>query len=261
MKKLFLFVFSLVLAVLSYAQVPVKPNQPYVKTVDANTYYSTKIGADSTFLKVVDAIVATDYFYTKQQAEALKNGNNFLEALQRFGTTIKAVPIGIGINSLMNGTSVLTDGAVYYIAFDVADTIVSTGVNYVLNVAGNFTGDNYNGFGLFSVSGGTYTKITQTVTDDNVWKASPFTLATKAWPTPQTLLPGVYMIALQWSASSTTTAPTIYTWGTLTANHALILTNSNKISGYVTSQTALPATSTTGSALTVSSVLYGIWLY
>jgi len=204
--------------------------------------------------------LASTTFYNKTEIDALKTPSNFLEALTALGTTIKATPIGVNINSLMNGTSALVDGAIYLIAFYIPKAITSTGINFVLNTAGNFTADNYNGFGLYSISGGTLTKITETATDGNVWKTTAYTLGSKAWPTPQTLAAGVYFVALHWNASATTTAPSIYTWGTLSSNHALILSNSNKISGYLTSQASLPS-STTGSAQTVNSVIHGVWMY
>lgn len=207
------------------------------------------------------ATEATSLFYTKQQSEALKNGNNLLESLQRIGTVMKGVPNGVSINSIMNGTSPLTDGTCYYLMFDVADTVVWTGVDFVLNVAGNYTGDNYNGFALHSVTAaGAITKITETANDANLFKATAYTLGTKAFPTPQTVLPGTYMISTHWNASATTTAPTIYTWGTITSNMGLVMLNGNKVAGYLTSQTATPA-STTGTGLTVSSVMPFIFPY
>lgn len=193
---------------------------------------------------------------------ALKTPSNFLEALTAFGTSIKALPLGTSIYSFMNGgTSTLVDGSVYYTAFYIPKAITCTGINFVLSTAGNYTADNYNGFGLFSVSGGTYTKITETATDGNIWKTSAYTLGAKPWPSPQTLQPGIYIVALQWNASATTTAPVLYSMSPISANHGLILTNSNKISSYQTSQTALPATTVSASALTVGTLINGIWMY
>jgi hypothetical protein len=205
---------------------------------------------------------AYDYFYTKQQSQNLPYKSELLESFQRLGIIIKGVPAGgVSINSVMNGTSALTDGTCYFINFDVPDTVVWTGIKYVLNVAGNYTGDNYNGFALHTVTlAGVITKVVETVNDSELWKNTAYTIGTKAFPSPQTLLPGSYMISCHWNASATTTAPTVYTWGTITTNFPLLLLNGNKSAGYLTVQATTPA-STTGSALTASSVMPFIFPY
>lgn len=209
-----------------------------------------------------DIVNPYDYFYTKQQTQNLPYKSELLESFQRLGIIIKGVPAGgVNINSVMNGTSALTDGACYYVVFDVPDTVVWTGVKYVLNVAGNYTGDNYNGFALHTVtSAGVITKVVETVDDSELWKNTAYTIGTKAFPTPQTLLPGSYMISCHWNASATTTAPTVYTWGALTANFPLLLANGNKSAGYLTVQATTPV-STTGSALTASTIMPFIFPY
>lgn len=217
---------------------------------------------DSIKTQLNTTVDASTLYYTKQQSQNLPYKSELLESFQRLGIIIKGVPAGgISINSVMNGTSALTDGTCYFVTFDVPDTVVWTGIKYVLNVAGNYTGDNYNGFALHTVtSAGVITKVVETINDAELWKNTAYTIGTKAFPTPQTLLPGSYMISCHWNASATTTAPTVYTWGTLTSNFPLLLTNGNKSSGYLTVQATTPA-STTGSALTASTIMPFIFPY
>ena len=251
MKKTLIFLLLVLIGSATFAQLGAALT---VKKADAR--YVKSAGS----FQLKDSIYFKEEVYTKQQSEALKNNNQLLEAMTRIGTIMKAVPIGVSTVSAFNSTLALTDGACIYVMFDIPDTIVSTGVAFSLNVAGNFTADNYNGFSLNTVSGSTYTKVTETVTDGNLFKTTAYTLGKKAWPTPQTLLPGTYMITCHWNASATTTAPTIYTWGAVSTNFGLLFSATNKLCGYLTNQTTTPI-STTGSALTASSSIPFIFPY
>lgn len=260
MKKLFLFVFILVLAILSYAQVPVKPNQPYVKTVDANTYFGTKISNDTLFLKVSDAISATSYFYTKQQTQALLINTQLIVGLQSYGSPLKALPFGVTMSDLFSSNSTMVDGTLWNMLLEVKDTITVTGVGYVQHTQGAYTSDQYNGFAIYSTTGGTDTKVVETVNDGNIWKAASNSKVEKAFATPQVLLPGNYKICAVWNASATTTAPILYTHTGVSANITYLLPNSQKISGTVAVQNSMPTT-IANSSLTSQSNFLGIYLY
>jgi len=208
----------------------------------------------------------TDHVYTKAEVNSLLAANEktsyFLKGLQEFGSSVKAVPFGVGINGVTSGTSPMTSRAIMRVAFLIEKEMVITGVNFVLQTAFVGTGDQYNGFGLYSLNPttGLSTKITETVNDLDIFKTAAYSMGVKAFPTPQTLTPGIYYIDVLYCSSAQTTAPTIYTWGAISANQILYLTTPNKFTGVLTAQTTLAAT-VNNSAFTASAVLPSVSLY
>lgn len=191
---------------------------------------------------------------------ALKTPSNFFEAITAFGSTVKALPIGIGLNNVFSSNATLTDALLYTEVFYFDKETIITGVKWIQQTQGAYTGDAYSGFGMHSVSGGTYTKITETVTDANLFKVAAYNEGFKAFPTPITVQPGIYVVTLLWNSSATTTAPAIYTHGGVSANQTFLLTNSNKFVGTLAAQTAIPV-SITASGLTANSSIPGLYLY
>jgi len=198
-------------------------------------------------------------FYTKKQVQSLPIQDELVSGLQSYGSTIKALPYGIALPHLFASNSTMVDGTLWDIYVQIKDTVTITGVGYVQHTQGAYTADQYNGFAIYSTSGGTDTKVVETPNDGNLWKAAAGNV-TKAFTTPQVLLPGNYKICAVWNASATTTAPVVYTHTGVSANITYLLPNSQKITGTVTSQNTMPST-IANSSLTSQSTSLGIYLY
>lgn len=128
-----------------------------------------------------------------------------------------------------------------------------TGVKWIQATQGNYTANNYNGVALYTLSGGTYTRVAQSTDDGNIWKASANTLSSKAFSSTYSASAGLYFIACLYCQSAQTTAPALYsTPSTVFQNYTLDFTNSSKIQGLITSQTSLP-TSFAGSSASVTT--------
>lgn len=272
MKKLLVWVGVILVLLLSISAVTVyrirdikgdMTGAPTLRQELNNRYLKTV--ADTTFVKISDGFQLHDsiYFkdetYTKQQIQALPTDNQLVVGLRNYGSTIKALPFGVTLANLFATQTTLADGVYYTALFEIKDTITVTGVGWVQQTQGSYTADNYNGVAIYTVSGGTDTKLVETVNDGNIWKAVAGS-STKAFPTTQILLPGNYKISALWNASATPTAPIVYAHTTVGGNITYLLPNNQKISATLSAQTSMPA-SVVGSSLTSVSNYLGIWLY
>ena len=130
-----------------------------------------------------------------------------------------------------------------------------TGVKWKQVTAGNYTANNYNGVGLYSISGGTCTLVASSTDDGNIWKTTSGTIGSKAFSSTYAASPGVYMVVALHSSSANTTSPVI---GMLTGLSGFInttwdFTNSAKSSGLISSLTALPSPTQAFSGITAST--------
>lgn len=232
----------------------------------AKKYFNNMPEVDKAALKDSLNISNPTVAYNAAEVDSLvaisEKTSTFLKILQAFGSTIKALPIDASINGITSATSALTSRAIQRVGFYIEKPVTITGVNFVLQTAFAGTGDQYNGFGLYSLDPvtGLSTKITETVNDLNLFKASPYTLAAKAFPATQNLSAGIYYVDFLYCSSTQTTAPVMYTWGALSANQGLYLPSPNKFAGVITSQTALAAT-VNNSAFSASAPLFAVSLY
>lgn len=188
--------------------------------------------------------------------------NNTLRAYQALGTTIKAYPLGM-MASIGQAQIAMVDGTYYITPIYVDYTGSITGCRIVLQTQGSFTADNYNGIGLYSVSGGTCTKVAETANDPNIWKQVASVSANIPFVTPYNIVPGIYYAVSLYNSSAQTTAPSVYMGASgYTANAISILglSNSAKLGGSLAAQTVLP-TSFTFSSLTVFTGFPMVVLY
>lgn len=207
-----------------------------------------------------DFIEASTILYTKTEVDALLKDarrSHILRALQEGGSSVKAVPASA--SSLFYGAQAMTDGRAYQATFDIEEEMTITGVGYGMSVAGNFNGDNFNGFFLCSLTDSTISvPIAQTANDANIWKATPATYTQKAFTAPAVLQPGRYKLfgVYNTSDASPTTQPQMLTnQGVASAVFSQLLANSDKIEGYITSAvTAVPTGTTATSGITAAAV-------
>ena len=128
---------------------------------------------------------------------------------------------------------------------------------------GNYTANNYNGVGLYSVSGGTLTLVASSTNDGNIWKAANNTFNSKAFTIPYSASAGLYYVAAMYSTSSQATAPAVLcATASFNANvvKAFDFTNSLKLTEFLGTQTSL-ASPITSSSTTYTAGNYGFYLY
>ena len=113
--------------------------------------------------------------------------------------------------SQITGTVALADGAVRYVAVNITKAQTITGVTWWQTVAGDYTADNYNGVGLYSIntSTGEITLVASSTDDGNIWKGAANAYYSKAFSSPYSASVGKYMIAYLYNSSAQTTAPSV----------------------------------------------------
>jgi hypothetical protein len=192
--------------------------------------------------------------------EFVRRSDKLLEDLHALGFTGKILPFGTVMAGASTSDTLLTQRG-RFSTFIVTSDITITGVKFYMNTAGVYTANNTNGFCLYSVSAGTYTKITSSETlSANMWKTGG--LNTVPFTTSQNLTPGVYKLMYIYSTSAETTAPIISTFcgSAYGVSITSILGNSETFQSTINSQTSF---STTILASTTSGFNYisELWLY
>lgn len=187
----------------------------------------------------------------------------FQQVLESLGSVIVGQTAGLTIDQMTVSTFAAADGTVYWTAVWLPAPRTLTGVKFWLGTQGNFTGDNFNGIGLYTYSGGTCTQVAVSANDEAIWEgtgqtltAVPFTGGTYA------AAAGLYFVAFVRNSSAETTAPTFGIGQSLNtaAISAADFTNSAKLYSTHTGQTTLPATRLM-SALTVTTLRPWVGLY
>jgi hypothetical protein len=211
--------------------------------------------SDVAILKADSAIVtaggyASGYDFANESA-------NDKKGLLALGSTMK----GESIKCNAHGSVTMADAVQYFVAVYVPVKCTITGVKMPIQTAGDYTADAYNGVGLYTVSGGTYTLVASSADDGNIWKATSFTLLTKAFSATYAADPGVYMVGLLYNSSAQTTAPVLQGEGQSSLRYTSILTNNNKICGYINAQAALVTPNETGAHLTDKISSFYVMLY
>lgn len=178
----------------------------------------------------------------------------FTKAYQALGSTIVAQNVDGNLADANSSLTMISQRSYWSLIYlPVATTL--TGVKWKQVTAGNYTANNYNGVGLYSISGGTCTLVASSTDDGNIWKATSGTIASKAFSSTYAAAAGVYMVVALHSSSANTTSPVI---GMLTGFSGFInttwdFTNSAKSSGLISSLTALPSPTQAFSGMTAST--------
>lgn len=164
------------------------------------------------------------------------------QAFQALGSTIKGLNLAAPAISSATTSVALASQTMRFVAYYLPQSVTITGVKFYQIVQGVYTGNNYNGVGLYSYSAGVLTLVASTTNDANFWTTTT-SWVTKPFSSTYSASAGTYYIGLLYSSSAQTTAPTIAA-GTAASGNAfqtVDFTNSAKIHGAIASQTSLPS--------------------
>jgi len=188
---------------------------------------------------------------------------NVNQAYQALGSSVKSINLNVLTVGAITTNLVINNAQLYLVACYIPKATTITGVKWYVAGKGTYVANNYNGFGLYSYSGGTLTRVDSTVNDGTIFTApTANTWSSKAFAFTYSASIGVYYIAFLANNSSGSVSPYMGC-GAATANNATStfdFTNSAKLAGYITSQSLLPTTITM-SSVTNSYQPFGIWLY
>jgi hypothetical protein len=167
--------------------------------------------------------------------------SNAINIYNALGSTIKAE--GIISSYHINGNLALSSQIARFFAMWLPNALTFTGVKFYQSIQGVYTGNNYNGLGLYSYSAGTLTLVASTPNDSEIWKATANTAASKAFSSAYAAQPGLYFVCFLYSSSAQTTAPNVGAGPAAINNGAITIdfTNSARLSFGQTSQTSLPS--------------------
>ena len=173
-----------------------------------------------------------------------------LQAMQAAGSSIKSLVVGVPFWSGAAYSIGLTTGQMRLVMVRLEKDATLTGIAYHLGTQGSYTANNYNGFGLYTFTGGTATLVASTTSDGTVFSQTAG-LQKKAFSSTYAAVAGVYYIGLLYSRSAETTAPAVilYNLGASGVMNTFDFTNTQYIGlTYGSALTTLPSSITLSSA-------------
>lgn len=185
-----------------------------------------------------------------------------LRSYNLLGGSVLAEPL-LGSIMNMSATFTLSNQVVRFHAVYLPQAATITGVKFYQSTQGNYTSNNYNGVGLYSIAGGTLTLVASSIDDGNIWKAAGQSWSSKAFSSTYPAAAGIYFIAIVYSRSAETTAPILGAFP-LTVNIGIVsfdFTNSVKLNSSLAAQTALPSPTQLMSGLSASTANPYLALY
>jgi hypothetical protein len=181
--------------------------------------------------------------------------NKQLQTLRTLGYNVIAEPINTPF-FVVNTNTGLVDGSVRMMGLYLEKDTTLTGVTFFQSVQGDYTADNNNKIGLYSVSGTTATLVASSANDGNVFKGTSDSRVSKAFSAPYAAAAGLYYVVVLWNNSANTTTPALFSSTGSTAQQILGLTNSLSLGYSVASQTDLPATVDLSTATKLNNKIY-----
>ena len=161
------------------------------------------------------------------------------------------------LESITSATS-MANGRLYLEAVWLPVDTVVTGVKWYQRVAGNYTGDAFNGVALFSYNAGTLTQVAISANTADCWKATSDSYSSLAFSSTYKAAAGLYFVGALYHNSSQTTAPSLGSGPAAVAYQVIAGPGGSKNpAGYLSSQTSMPASTTMGSLGTGTS---RVWL-
>lgn len=166
---------------------------------------------------------------------------NQLRMLNSMGSV--AIAITIPIYALASSQT-FVDGRQYMMPIYLHKASTITGVKFLQTTQGNYTADNNNRIGLYTITTGILTLVASCANDGDLWKGATSSLVTKAFSASYSAIAGFYYIGYLYNNSAQTTAPAIsaanFTGGTGSA--ALDFTNGLFYSSYKATADLVPDT-------------------
>lgn len=192
------------------------------------------------------------YSKTSAGVETVINGG-YTPAIMAYpliGGAILAEPLGGGIANITTSLASVDQQLIFTLVY-LPKAATITGVKWYQATAGVYTSNNYNGVGLYSLSGGTATLLSSSTDDGTIWKATASTFPSKALAASQALAKGIYVVAALYCRSAVTTEPILGCLPALNSSAVNIgdFTNSVKINSTLAAQTAMPSPTKAMSAM------------
>jgi hypothetical protein len=149
---------------------------------------------------------------------------------------------------LVTTGNALADAAIRGDLIYIEKNATINGVWFYLQTSGVFTGDQVNSIALYSISGGTATKIAETANDPTIWTGTANAWKNVAFATPVAVTKGDYYVTFLYNNSAQTTAPGLG-GGPALFNAAVgsLFPNSVRTSFTLAAQTTQPSTITLSS--------------
>ena len=188
---------------------------------------------------------------------------DILAGYQALGSTFKSILMANTTISSISTTVAMSSGQFRAIAVYVPVGATITGVRWWQGVQGAFTPSGENRFALFSYSGGTLTRIAQTINSDTVWE----TAVTNGWTSfafdaPVAVSAGLYYIAALYNGGATIPTIGIVPNSFNASVNIGDFTNSAKLSLILAGQATMPSSvSMSGAGVTVVNNNFAFYLY
>lgn len=177
-------------------------------------------------------------------------------ALPYYGSSIKVEPIWGGFFNFGASSLTLVNQRLLLSPVYIYDNLSITGVKWIQTTQGNYTGNNYNGVGLFSLSNGTLTNVASSSNSSTLWSTfSANSMGSASFGSSYNASPGLYYIGTIWANSSSTTAPAIGQ-GSTANTYTFDFTNSSKSVSFLAAQTSMPVSLAMSSTTAVSNTIY-----
>lgn len=182
-----------------------------VAKADSGTYNGGYITPTAGVLKADSTGNAAGNYMTRQNYQVDAENNHFFKVIDDYSLTgILAAPIG-ATSQGMSATS-LTDNTALYAVFYLYKPMTITGIKTILDTQGNYTADQTNHVGLFSIDGTGINLVASSADNGNLWKNAAYSAMTIAFETPYVAAAGYYVVGLVYNSSAQTTAPKIWSW-------------------------------------------------
>lgn len=189
----------------------------------------------------------------------LRSNKSFNEkAYALLGSTVVAEPLPGKFTQIASAQG-LTNQQLTTIMVYLPIDITVLGVQWYQSTAGAYTANNYNGWGCYSLSGGSMTLVGSSTTDGNIWKATSNTWNQKAFSSPIALTEGIYILTPHYCRSAETTQPLIGGFAAMQQSGVTVynFANSVKISSTLLLQTSLPTPQAFSGMSNTASMWYG----
>lgn len=162
-------------------------------------------------------------------AQIVEISDEFLQGIRQLGSVALGRTLSLGPPSV---TLTLIDGRCQLVACFLKKPGTVTGVKFIQLTQGNYTADNNNRIGLYTVSAGVLTLVASSANNGDLWKGAAGTI-TVPFDVPYVATAGVYYVGYIYNSSAQVTAPTIAGTPQVSVGGLnMDLANSNMLAGY-----------------------------